>query len=150
MLFCVLVLGFLLRSKSQSLSRLAASVASRPGFFLGSLQTARGAENFGRALKNVSGRILTDRNSAPMCKNIDYADFGQYAVCVNNSGGPHVPVIVSRCGGPSPRILNACGLCGEQIAPIGNLQTNPIWEAIDEGTADTIRMTDRKETAHQP
>lgn len=55
-------------------------------------------------------------------------------------GTQHVPAIISRCGGPSPMALNVCGQCGSAIAPLGNLQINPVWIAISEQEADAIRQ----------
>lgn len=59
------------------------------------------------------------------------------SVCPN--GKEHIPAIVSRCGGPSPKALNVCGNCGSAIAPLGNLQTNPLWMAISDQEEDRIR-----------
>lgn len=58
-------------------------------------------------------------------------------VCPNREG--HVPVIISRCGGPSPKALNVCRHCGSAIAPLGNLQSNPLWIAISDQEEDRIR-----------
>ncbi len=58
-------------------------------------------------------------------------------VCPNHE--EHVPVIVSRCGGPSPKELNVCGYCGSSIKPQGNLQVNPLWVAISDQEEDRIR-----------